>query len=256
MRNFVGVLAMVVFGFSFSAMAQISNSKHDLSFGSTAAVKSTSNTQTQICIFCHTPHRSIQQDLIWNHKASLNATPGFSANTTVAGTPLPTTTVTSISKACLDCHDGSVAIGDVNNVGAGVAGVIAVNAQAGNVDAAGKMITGGAYTVGFGGNLDNNHPISIPYAGATYNSITSGAVASATLGEYFTVATTGCTSPTGVCTSATTNGPKIALFGTTATNVGVECGSCHDVHNTVSGNGYFLRAPAAGSAICLACHNK
>ena len=35
----------------------------------------------------------------------------------------------------------------------------------------------------------------------------------------------------------------------------VECGSCHDVHDTL-GNDDLLRVDNAGSALCLTCHDK
>lgn len=254
----VATLVLVLPATVFAA-AGLKNSKHDLSFGSTAVVKASGATDTQTCIFCHTPHKSLTQALIWNHKASGTVAFGFTAGFTAAGTVLPTTAanpITAASKKCMDCHDGSVAVGDVANAGGGAAGVIAVINDANTT--LGKMNAAGAYTVGFGGNMDNNHPVSIPYAGkgtAIYNGITSSAVADANPGNYFTVATgAACTSPSGVCTTAVTNGAKINLYGTSAATAGIECGSCHAVHDDT--NGFFLRVSNAGSALCLACHNK
>jgi predicted CXXCH cytochrome family protein len=36
----------------------------------------------------------------------------------------------------------------------------------------------------------------------------------------------------------------------------LECASCHDVHNTFTNGGKLLKVTAAGSAICIACHDK
>jgi predicted CXXCH cytochrome family protein len=36
----------------------------------------------------------------------------------------------------------------------------------------------------------------------------------------------------------------------------VECASCHDPHNQVGTNPAMLRAPNAGSELCLDCHIK
>ena len=47
------------------------------------------------------------------------------------------------------------------------------------------------------------------------------------------------------------------LFPDGAGGVTVECGSCHDVHNTLSaGNTQLLNVDNTGSGLCLACHNK
>jgi predicted CXXCH cytochrome family protein len=39
------------------------------------------------------------------------------------------------------------------------------------------------------------------------------------------------------------------------TSADVECGTCHDVHNSTNIEG-LLWISNAGSALCLACHNK
>ena len=38
----------------------------------------------------------------------------------------------------------------------------------------------------------------------------------------------------------------------------LECSSCHDVHNTFTADGgaMLVKVTQAGSAICLACHDK
>lgn len=248
MRNLLKSLAVVAAVVPAMALGAITGSKHDLTFsGNTVYTTGT----TQICIFCHTPHRARQQTLIWNQAQS--GVTGFASGTfTTAGTTLGT--LTSTSRACLGCHDGTTAIGNVANGGGGAAIQFTMAGTTGNVMPAGYVVdlTQPA-TMG-------NHPISVPYPGATYNGTTS-AIASATgaVGGYYAVATTGCatTNPTGVCTS---NNTAIVLFPAggvkSATTVGVECGSCHDTHNSIAANSYFLRVSANGSAVCLACHNK
>jgi predicted CXXCH cytochrome family protein len=62
----------------------------------------------QICIFCHTPHNAITPQLapLWNHTsttASYTLYTSSSLNATMAQ-PL------GVSKACLSCHDGTVAL--------------------------------------------------------------------------------------------------------------------------------------------------
>jgi predicted CXXCH cytochrome family protein len=248
----------------------IRNSAHDLSSssGSTTGIKSS---QDQICVFCHTPHKAQSTQLLWNHSATANATAswgndldGVNALTkTTAGTSLPTS-IRSASKRCLGCHDGSVAIGDVSNAGGGSAGTgLSLAAVTGKVDANGKLIDG-THVIGAGGNMGGNHPISIPYAGQTgYNGANSQAIADGAIGNYFLVTTAGCTSPSGICTTAPAsdgrNGAAINLIPNVpngTTNAGVECTSCHEPHNKF-GNPYFTRvAVTTASGLCRSCHNK
>ncbi len=184
---------------------------------------------------------------------------------TTAGTTLPTTLKLK-SKLCLGCHDGTIALGDVSNAGQGKAGVISVPAVVGLVDAAGKLIDA-THIIGAGGNMGGNHPISIPYAGQIgYNGISSAVPAAQVdngVGNYWKMTTTGCTSPTGICTEATgapLDGTKINLVPNTPgalTNAGVECGTCHEPHNKYAPNLYFTRVDVANaSALCRSCHNK
>jgi len=239
MKRTLGLALGLLLLAASSASAQIANSRHDMSFGSTTAgPKATTPTDTQICIFCHTPHHALQQDVIWNHAVSLNATSGWAAGTTRSGTVLPTD-LHAASKACITCHDGSVALGEVNNVGGGASGTIATTAP-------GTMPL--AYQVGASGDMTGNHPVSIPYAGEG----ASNAVADGTVGNYYATTTASCENG-GTCTAGP-SGASINLIVNGA-EADVECGSCHEPHNKYANN-YFLRVSESGSAICLACHNK
>ncbi len=252
MKSLLKTLAVVAVAVPAVAFAAITGSKHDLSSTNTGVDVHSSGTNPtdQICIFCHAPHKAASQALIWNHTAG--TVNGFSGGQTVAGTSLPTA-VLPPSKACLNCHDGTVAIGDVNSTTTanGGAGVLTVTTVA-NHTLAEKLI--GYALVGNGTNLDGNHPVSIPYAGAIYNAKASG-VSSGNAATDYTGITNSCAgSPSGICISAA--GGTLPLFAAQAGDTGgVECGSCHDVHNKLN-NTYFLRVTATGSAICLACHKK
>ncbi|HEY3448483.1 MAG TPA: cytochrome c3 family protein [Myxococcales bacterium] len=271
MRHFahlVAVAAILLPGVVF-AQAGIRNSKHDLSNSSTAVVKSTA-ANNQICIFCHTPHKAQSTQLLWNHTQTAVATYSWgndlSANpltATTQGTPLPTT-LRGQSKICLGCHDGSIALGNVSNAGGGVAGTIAITALAGRVDAAGLLLPAGGYTIGVGGSMGGHHPVSIPYAGQTgYNGIASSATGDGTLGNYYSVVTTGCTSASGLCTNAGAldgrNGLAINLLPNAAgatTNLGIECSSCHEPHNKTGFANFTLVNNSSASGLCRSCHNK
>ncbi len=246
MRSHLRVLALAALLVPGLAMAAIANSKHDLSFGSTTPLKTTDNTAAggQICIFCHTPHKANQQALIWNHAQSA-ATIGFTAANTTAGTPLPTTISAPGTKRCMDCHDATVSLGQVANIGGGVNGTFNMTN--------GITVMPTAYQVG--PSLDNNHPVGIPYAGASYNGVTSG-VSSSSIGVaggfYNYTASSACLNGSGVCTTASNT---IEIVRGSTSGYGMECVSCHEPHNRYAFS-YLLRADPAGSAICLSCHNK
>jgi hypothetical protein len=271
------VAALLAFGGPASAqVVGIRNSAHDLSNSSaTATLKNQDATHNQLCIYCHTPHKAQSTALLWNHAATVttswnwgNDLDGNAMTRSSAGTNLPTT-LRSSSKRCLGCHDGTVAVGDMSNIGGGFAGVMGGLANvASETDADGKLINS-RYLVGASGNLGGNHPVSVPYAGETgYNSIDSAVAAAqvgpSVLGGYYNVVVgASCLSPTGVCTSAPAsdgrNGAAVNLIPNVpggTTNVGVECSSCHEPHNKF-GYAAFARVDVANaSGLCRSCHNK
>lgn len=224
------------------ASAAIRNSRHDLSSTSTAAVRANAGQTDQICIFCHTPHNAAATQLLWNHTATAVTTWTWGVTNTTAGTTLPTAPST-LSTRCLSCHDGSIALGSILNSGGAAANFTMTTAN---------MPAG--FRVGAAGSMAGHHPVGVPYAGSTYNTLISRARIG--VGDYFATQTgAACTgSATGNCTTGGTAGINISLYGT-AGGYGIECLSCHDVHNEFS-QSYFLRASNAASALCLGCHNK
>lgn len=203
-----------------------------------------------LCTFCHTPHRAIQTELLWNHTLSAN-TFQWDVPSTTAGTTYPTFTGSYVGPTakCLSCHDGSVAVGDIAWWNEGAPGAPLNNMQHEWPD---------TYNVGardgVAGNMKGNHPVAMPYpynnAPNTYNSITTGG--GVTLSEW----------------QATPEALNIRLFndnggvitaGAVATKTGIECSSCHDPHNKASEDDLFLRGTLAGTStayICLKCHVK
>lgn len=127
---------MVALGMVAAASwAGISGTPHDLSGRNWGT--------NQICIFCHAPHNSATVQIVplWNHgttaatftlytSSTLNAVPGQPAGA---------------SKACLSCHDGTVAI-DTYGTRTGT-----------------NMMSGSAL---LGTNLSNDHPVSFTYNAA------------------------------------------------------------------------------------------
>lgn len=121
--------------------AGIVNSKHNLSLSGPGPVKA--QVETQVCIFCHTPHNSHPDKPLWSHLLTAQTYTPYSSSTMqgVPGQP------TGSSKLCLSCHDGTVAIGAV------VEGTIAMLGTA----ADGTMPAG---TSDLGLNLGDDHPVS------------------------------------------------------------------------------------------------
>ena len=91
----------------------IAGTPHNLSVSGPGPVRAT--TETQICVFCHTPHDANPSGPLWNHQLSSGVTylkytsPSLVAYTSQAGAPDPN----GATKLCLSCHDGTVALGAV-----------------------------------------------------------------------------------------------------------------------------------------------
>jgi predicted CXXCH cytochrome family protein len=175
----------------------------------------------RICVACHAPHKSDTSVA----DAPLWSHASSTASYTLYSSPTLKATITQpggSSKLCLSCHDGTVA---VNSFG-GVTGTTMIS-TANNL----------------GTNLKSSHPIGFSYdsALATANgSIHDPSSKSVTIGS-------GAQTKTGTIGS-------VLLYGGQ-----MECGSCHDVHNTftVGGAGTGLvKVDQSGSKICLACHDK
>lgn len=208
------VVALVLIG-TGAAFAAIVGTKHDLSNVGVA--------NNEVCVWCHTPHNSDTTQLVplWSHTTTGTASFTTYTSSTLDGT---VSQPTGASKACLSCHDGTVAVGNIAY--GNYAGSLDPGPHGGATDyAAGGTMTGGAL---LGTDLSNDHPVSI-----TYNT-----------------ADTGLRPPVG---GTVTDGTiTLQLYG--AANDMVECASCHNVHDNT--NAPFLRASNSQSALCLVCHLK
>jgi predicted CXXCH cytochrome family protein len=210
MKKLLVVLTALAFvvGFSAVSFAVITGSEHDFS--------NQPFSQGQICLVCHTPHNAVPSSaVLWNHEVSTANYVLYSSATldaTDLNQPL------GVSKLCLSCHDGTVAI----------------DSFGGNT---GSFFIFGSNNVGT--DLSDDHPISFTYD-------TNLAQLD---GELFDPVT----APSGI---TGTSGGSISdemLFGPNIDQL--ECASCHDVHNQFN-NDELLLKPNGGSALCLTCHNK
>lgn len=220
-----------------TALAGISNSKHDLS--SNNANDLYNSTTDQVCVFCHTPHNAVQNIPLWNRNdTGATTTFKFYSSPTMKNHQGARSSFTSdsISLFCMSCHDGQALGGRVNNP----SGITVDNGTGGTGNVSGDKIVGGNALLDDATNsLMNDHPVNFK---VTVHGNGTGL------------------SPVTNHTMNATSGPGqlatgLPLFKGNGDNDYLECGSCHAVHEPGTG-GKFLRTDNAGSKLCLACHTK
>lgn len=130
---------------------RVTNSPHNLATAVPAGTPRafTSNLTSQVCAFCHTPHNAVPDTPNWNHapSAAVIYTP-YSSTTAAASPDQPT----GMSRLCLSCHDGTVALGAVR-----------VSPPGANKSQSANRLTGRANLTT---DLSNDHPISFAYDAA------------------------------------------------------------------------------------------
>lgn len=294
-RMFLGFLGLLLlaalrFGVDSVEAARVSDirgTKHNLSSaadGSTYPLGAGTGTvptrnikassETQVCVFCHTPHAATAGAIpLWNRKV---AGQGYTQNYILYdSSTLDAKQVQGSlsqpggsSKLCLSCHDGTVAVGNVNVLnGQDKSAELPVTSVISTTGGT-TMPTGAGAATGFtrnlGTNLSNDHPVSISYNAALVDRdgelrLPDGAL---------------------IGTRSTSVRPSLPLerTGPAGDNLPqVQCASCHDPHiretDVSKGNQKFLRLnrfqeknpPSssgfdatinAGDIICLACHDK
>ncbi len=264
--------ALVASGAEAARESKISATRHNLSSSGTGTTHST--TESEICVYCHTPHGAdaTQAKPLWNKTLQATTyTPYTSSSLDAAtiqgasaGHPLGS------SKLCLSCHDGVTAIGSVRvlrgqqNVTIGGGTQVTMPAGSGST-------TG--YTRQVGTDLTNDHPISVTYDatlsdrdGELRRPTMSTGAGGKTLNRWGTVF--------GVIGQGDSYKPLLPLPSTGSNSAGqVQCTTCHDPHIretslTAERNIKFLRgnrfqkAQAANSfsatndIVCLSCHDK
>jgi len=191
------------------AEATIRSSSHDFS--------SESWSRGEICIACHTPHNAKipQTAPLWNHLTS-------TASYTLYASPTmdnPVGQPGNASKACLSCHDGTIAVDSYGSI-------------------TGTRVIGGTPgtpgSANLGTDLSDDHPIGIGYHA-----------------DRPAQACRNCHSMHGGGRAALLNALLPFYDGK------IECATCHDVHNVrVAAGPNLLRITVSGSEICLHCHSK
>lgn len=175
----------------------------------------------EICVACHTPHSgdSAQAAQLWNHTVTATS---FTMYSSPALNAIGTGQPGGISRLCLSCHDGTVGVDSFGG-------------------ATGATFMSGTKVVGSGGNLSDDHPISIRYDSAL-------ALADGSLHDPTTTTVT-----VGLAGSKTRTGTIEQLMLIDGT---IQCTSCHDVHNNFTAGEPLLRIATNGSQLCLSCHDK
>lgn len=263
---------------NLSAAADGSGYSHPTAGGGTVPSRNIkASSETQLCVFCHTPHGAATGATpLWNRKVAGN---GYTQSYVLYdSSTLDAKQVQGSleqpggsSKLCLSCHDGTVAIGNVNVLNGTSPITNPTNNSTIATTGGPNMPTGSGATTGFtrnlGTNLSNDHPISVSYNDAL--AFRDGELRTPSANS----------SLIGVRTPG--NKPKLKLENTGtpgANQAQVQCATCHDPHiretDTTKGNQKFLRlnrfqekqhavAPATfdptdntGDIICLGCHDK
>lgn len=171
----------------------------------------------EICLPCHTPHNAnttMTDAPLWNHEVNLAQV------YTIYSSPTLNYTVNqpgTVSKACLSCHDGTIAVDSfTTGMGAGTTFIDALNPLA-----------------DLGTDLSDDHPIGIDWSTGLHSSFVWGAI----------------------CFNCHTGNIGVDPPVVSVYNDRMECPTCHDVHNKM-GLPKLVRVTMAGSQLCLTCHDK
>ena len=122
------------------------NSKHNLSVSGQGTIKA--STETEVCVFCHTPHNARTASPLWNKKDPSTTYTLYTSSTMNAVVGQPDGT----SIMCLSCHDGTIALGSVISTPSAISfgGITTLPSGKSNL----------------GTNLADDHPISFLYNAA------------------------------------------------------------------------------------------
>ena len=268
----LAALAMLAGSAPAERIADVRNTKHNLSVTGPGTTKAT--TETQICVFCHTPHGATPGVTpLWNREIrnqtyTVYSSSSLDANAIQGSLDQPG----GSSKLCLSCHDGTIAIGNVNVLNGlgsatqqGTRSIAMTGTGPGGVMPDGLGQTTG-FTRNLGISLTNDHPISVSYTNAL--AVRDGELREVDVAQSWPA---GNGNVLGVRASGYR--PLLPMEPTGLSGTGqVQCGTCHDPHiretDSTKGNQKFLRQNRFQEAtpsdtfnqdndiICLGCHDK
>jgi len=256
----ITALLLAAGGLHADRVSEIASTKHNFSITGPGALKST--TESEVCVFCHTPHGASNALAapLWNRRLSGQTYTVYESSSldaqTIAGQLLDQPS--GSSKLCLSCHDGTLAIGTVNVKAGQQNQTIALS----NTGPGGTMPPGAGTTTGFtrnlGTDLRGDHPLSVTYDSNLARR--DGELRDPATNPHIAMRAPGFR-------------PGVPLEPTGLTGQGqLQCGTCHDPHlhdPTATAPIKFLRLqrfqvspPITGSfsqggdIVCVACHDK
>ncbi len=271
--------------------SDVRSTLHNLSSTGPGTVKAAG--ESEVCVFCHTPHGAdTSQTPLWNKTLAAKTYTPYTSNSLDAETIKNASLDQPMgsSKLCLSCHDGAMALGSVRVLRgqANPATIGVANTGAGGVMPGGSGTTTG-YTRNIGGgvlgqtsgfDLTNDHPISVTYDSNLSNRDGELRAPNASQQSPILINTTHPLFGKRAAGQSASR-PVLPLEPTGASGAGkVQCTTCHDPHLkgdasdlANEGNIKFLRRPRvqtvqptyvdgqavygdSGNIICLACHDK
>ncbi|NJC87298.1 MAG: hypothetical protein FIB02_02015 [Desulfuromonas sp.] len=294
-QTLLTVFALMLLGVVAPAHAartsDVRNTLHNLSSSGPGTVKAAG--ESEICVFCHTPHGAdTSQTPLWNKTLAAKTYTVYTSSTLDAETIKNASLDQPMgsSKLCLSCHDGAMALGSVR-VLRGVNNPATISVA--NTGTGGIMPSGSGTTTGYtrnigagvlgqttGFDLTNDHPISVTYDSGLASRDGELRAPDASQQSTIMINTTHPLFGKRAAGQAA-NRPVLPLEPTGASGAGqVQCTTCHDPHIkgdatdlSNEGNIKFLRRPRvqtvqptyvdgqavygdSGNIICLACHDK
>ena len=204
----------------------VKDNAHNLSFSGRGKVRAVS--ETEVCIFCHSSHSGAVAETtpMWNRSLDSVVYTPYNSSTmdAVAGQP------TGHSKLCLSCHDGTIAIGTVNNLKKHKKQIALIGAG-GRGEMPRSLFEKGS-SANLGTDLSNDHPISFVFDSLLASKDKELALPS--------------------------KDDPVKLYSGQDRMVAnnVQCTSCHDAHE--SEFKMFLKKDVMGQRdnLCLTCHQK
>ncbi|MCB9839034.1 MAG: hypothetical protein H6813_06820 [Phycisphaeraceae bacterium] len=252
MRTKTGLILILagLGGAALTAPAQqqsVVDSPHNLSATGPGTIRAVA--EEQVCIFCHAPHNSTPVRPLWNRAMPIDAYTIYTSRALDAEPGQPT----GMSKMCLSCHDGTIALGSVNSR----------NQQI--------LMSGGVVQIPLGParlgtDLADDHPISFRFD-SSLAANDSKLVDPATL-PHEVMLDHNSELQCSTCHDAHNNqfGKFLVLdntesqlcvichrMGTTTITAHENCNACHTPHTAPSGP-YLLRGQTIAET-CLACHD-
>ncbi|NOX18900.1 MAG: hypothetical protein GXO87_11535 [Chlorobi bacterium] len=100
------IIISIAFNLSLNGQ-NLSSTVHNLSVSGPGSIKATS--ETELCVFCHTPHNSSPRAPLWNKSDPGVSYTLYNSSTSEAAIGQPD----GASILCLSCHDGTIALGSV-----------------------------------------------------------------------------------------------------------------------------------------------